>query len=79
MKLPREIKGIELAKRLKVFGYKITRQTGPHIRLTTKEKGEHHITIPAHQTLKVGTLNGIIKSISEHFDMPSNDIIKKLF
>ncbi len=36
MKLPRDISGEELAKLLKKFGYEITRQTGSHIRLTTK-------------------------------------------
>lgn len=42
MKLPRDIGGMELAKKLQRFGYQITRQTGSHIRLTTQQKGEHH-------------------------------------
>ncbi|NYE57789.1 putative RNA binding protein YcfA (HicA-like mRNA interferase family) [Carboxydothermus ferrireducens DSM 11255] len=35
----------------------VTRQTGSHIRLTTTLKGEHHVTIPLHDPLKIGTLN----------------------
>ena len=35
MKLPRDIGGMELAKKLQRFGYQVTRQTGSHIRLTT--------------------------------------------
>jgi predicted RNA binding protein YcfA (HicA-like mRNA interferase family) len=37
MKLPRDITGIELAKRLEILGYQITRQTGSHLRLTTQQ------------------------------------------
>ncbi len=47
MKIPRDLSGIELAKKISVFGYRITRRTGSHIRLTTLENGEHHLTIPA--------------------------------
>jgi len=35
MKLPRDISGEELAKLLRKYGYKVTRQTGSHMRLTT--------------------------------------------
>ena len=45
MKLPRDINGEKLAELLKRYGYETTRQTGSHMRLTTKLKGEHHITI----------------------------------
>ena len=48
MKIPRDIKGEHLTKKLKQFGYEVTRQSGSHIRLTTTTNGEHHITIPAH-------------------------------
>gem|GEM_PF-2046366 len=43
MKLPRDISGIELAKALRKLGYVETRQTGSPLRLTTTERGEHHI------------------------------------
>lgn len=79
MKLPREIGGLELAKLLKKYGYEITRQTGSHIRLTTTAKGEHHITIPAHKYLKIGTLSGILSDIAIHFKMDKADLIKELF
>jgi len=55
MKLPREISGEKLAKLLKKYGYQITRRCDNHIRLTTQLQGEHHITIPAHKYLKIGT------------------------
>jgi len=39
MKLPRDINGEKLAELLKRYGYETTRQTGSHMRLTTKLKG----------------------------------------
>lgn len=79
MKLPREISGQELAKLLKRYGYEITRQTGSHIRLTATLQGEHHITIPAHKYLKIGTLSGILSDIAIHFKIDKSDLIKQLF
>ena len=35
MKLPRDMSGEELAQLLGRYGYKSTRQTGSHMRLTT--------------------------------------------
>lgn len=79
MKLPREISGEELAKLLKKYGYAITRQTGSHLRLTTTLHGEHHITIPAHKHLKIGTLSGILNDIAGHLKIDKSDLIKELF
>jgi len=36
MRLPRDISGSDLAKRLNQYGYRLTRQTGSHLRLTTE-------------------------------------------
>jgi predicted RNA binding protein YcfA (HicA-like mRNA interferase family) len=54
--LPRDVSGDDLAKALAKLGYRVTRQSGSHRRLTTLEHGEHHITIPRHESLRVGTL-----------------------
>ena len=78
MKLPRDLSGDELVKALSRFGYKITRQTGSHIRLVTLKNGEHHVTIPKHKPLKVGTLNSILKEIADHLEMERDDLINKL-
>jgi predicted RNA binding protein YcfA (HicA-like mRNA interferase family) len=56
MKLPRDLSGEVLAKALEKLGYTMDRQTGSHIRLTTQENGEHHITIPNHNQLKLSLL-----------------------
>jgi predicted RNA binding protein YcfA (HicA-like mRNA interferase family) len=46
LRLPRDVSGDDLAKALSDLGYRVTRQTGSHLRLTTFEGGEHHVTIP---------------------------------
>ena len=79
MKLPRDLSGPELAKALEVLGYRVARQTGSHMRLTTNEHGEHHVTIPAHAALRVGTLAGILGDVAAHFEMTRDEVVKKLF
>jgi len=79
LKLPRDIDGIQLAKALAGLGYHITRQTGSHIRLTTFENGEHHLTIPAHNPLKIGTLAAIFSGIESHFKLTRDELLKRLF
>jgi predicted RNA binding protein YcfA (HicA-like mRNA interferase family) len=79
MKLPRDISGQELASKLIVFGYGITRQNGSHIRLTTFQNGEHHITIPRHDPLKIGTLSSIMSDIAKHFEISREELTNKLF
>ncbi|ACB00943.1 MULTISPECIES: type II toxin-antitoxin system HicA family toxin [Cyanophyceae] len=78
MKLPRDLSGKDLAKQLKVLGYEISHQTGSHIRLTTQTNGEHHITIPAHNPLKIGTLSAILRSIAEHFKISRDEVLQKI-
>jgi len=79
MRLPRDEDGISLTKRLEKLGYSITRQTGSHIRMTSLVNGEHHITIPAHKPLKIGTLNSILVNISGHFNLSKDELINKLW
>lgn len=79
MKLPRDMSGRELAKLLRRYGDVVSRQTGSHLRLTTAEAGEHHLTIPAHHPLKVGTIAGILASIAEHRGVAKLLIHQELF
>lgn len=78
MKLPRDVSGDDLAKALKVFGYKVTRQTGSHMRLTTIESGEHHITIPWHDPLRIGTLAAILDDVAMHFQLSRDELMAKI-
>jgi predicted RNA binding protein YcfA (HicA-like mRNA interferase family) len=78
-KIPRDIAGYELIKIIGKFGYQITRQTGSHIRLTTTENGIHHITVPNHNPLKIGTLSNILSDIADHFGISKKELLEKLF
>lgn len=80
MKLPRDVGGDQLIRALRRFGYEITRQTGSHVRVTSKLKGvEHHVTIPAHKQLRVGTLSEILGDIANYLDLTRDELIQQLF
>jgi predicted RNA binding protein YcfA (HicA-like mRNA interferase family) len=80
MKLPRDLGGEELATRLGKYGYQVVRQTGSHIRLTSTYKDtEHHLTIPRHKPLRVGTLNSIINEVAAYLEMEKQNLIDDLF
>jgi len=70
---------MELVKLLGRYGYRVTWQTGSHIRLTTTLGGEHHITIPSHPLLRVGTLNAILSEIAWHFKIDKAKLIQKMW
>lgn len=79
MKLPRDLSGEALVTALSKLGYVVDRQTGSHIRLTTKENGEHHLTIPNHSPIKIGTLSAILRDVEEHFNLTRDECVTQLF
>lgn len=79
MRLPRDLSGSDLAQSLRKLGYSTTRQTGSHLRLTTYEHGEHHLTIPQHTPLRIGTLSAILADVATHFDISREQLLDKLF
>jgi predicted RNA binding protein YcfA (HicA-like mRNA interferase family) len=78
MRLPRDWSGDELAALLGRYGYQVTGQTGSHTRLTTQQDGEHHITIPHHTPLRVGTLNAILKDVARHLGLERDELLREL-
>ncbi|NGZ96532.1 MAG: hypothetical protein CV089_10490 [Nitrospira sp. WS110] len=79
MRLPRDVSGADLAQVLHKLGYVVTRQTGSHLRLTTQEHGELHLTIPQHSPLRIGTLSAILADIGKHFELTRDQLLHKLF
>jgi predicted RNA binding protein YcfA (HicA-like mRNA interferase family) len=79
MKIPRDLSGADLAKALRRLGYEITRQTGGHLRVTTNEQGQHHVTISNHNPIKVGTLAGILGDVAGHFELSREELLHRLF
>ena len=79
MKLPRDLSGDELVKALAKYGYQITRHRGSHIRLTTQRNGEHHVTVPRHDALRIGTLGEILQMVAIHLGMSREELQEDLF
>lgn len=80
MKLPRDLSGREFARLLRRFGYEVVRQEGSHLRLASNFKSTtHHITIPDHDELKIGTLRKLIQLVANYSELEAAELMKQLF
>ena len=79
MRTPRDKSWQEVVRALSRFGYQVVRQTGSHVRLTTQQKGEDHVTVPAHNPVRVGTLNAIVGHVARHFGKTLPEMMDELF
>ncbi len=79
MRMPRDLSGKELINRLERLGYRVTRQTGSHIRLSCDQPKAHHITIPNHDPLRIGTLSAILVDIAASRQLTRDELLRKLF
>lgn len=79
MKLPRDLSGLDLVEALRRdWGYVKVNQVGSHIVLETREPAAHRVVVPAHRVLKVGTLNAILRAVSEHKGVDKQAILDSL-
>ena len=79
MRIPRQVSGAEVAKALRELGYDRVRQDGSHIRLTSSVNGTHHVTIPNHKPLKLGTLlGGVLKPVAAHHGLTVEELLAKI-
>jgi len=79
MRVPRDLSGADLIRRLERFGYAATRQSGSHVRLTSHTNGEHHLTVPQHDPLRLGTLSSILAAVAAHQGIGRDELLKRLF
>jgi predicted RNA binding protein YcfA (HicA-like mRNA interferase family) len=79
MKLPRDVSGAQLVKALGRLGYRVSRQAGSHVRLTCEQPKQHHITIPNHDSLRIGTLAAILNDVASHHGFSREALVEKLF
>ncbi len=70
---------MELARALAKLGYVVSRTSGSHMRLTTERGGTHHLTIPTHSPLRVGTLAAILDEAARHAGMSREEFLTALF
>ena len=78
MRMPRDLDPERLIRALGVLGYRKTRQTGSHIRITTELGGQHHEIIPKHDFIKIGTLSSILSSIARHHGLTTEQLLARL-
>jgi predicted RNA binding protein YcfA (HicA-like mRNA interferase family) len=79
MKLPRNVSAREIVKSLGKIGYEVTRQKGSHIRLTCNFPNVHHITIPNHDPIKIGTLAAILTDVAVARNQTKEELINQIF
>ncbi len=80
MRLPRDLSGHELIRLLRRYGYEPTRQIGSHIRLQSSLRGhKHHVTIPDHNSLRLGTLNSILSDVADYLNIQRSKLEQELF
>jgi predicted RNA binding protein YcfA (HicA-like mRNA interferase family) len=79
MKIPRDVSASVLLKAPARLGYVKTRQKGSHIRLSrVSVETTHHLTIPNHDPIKLGTLRNILKDVAANTKIGIDDIIEFL-
>ncbi|MDP2169565.1 MAG: type II toxin-antitoxin system HicA family toxin [Rhodocyclaceae bacterium] len=78
MKLPRDLSGPDLIRLLAKLGYTATRQVGSYVRLTTQVHGEHHVTIPNHDPLRICTLASILAVAASHHGISREELLNRL-
>ena len=79
MRLPRDLTGGQLIRALAKVGYVPTRQTGSHVRLTCEIPAQHHVTVPLHDPLRIGTLAGILSAVVEARRWTRDELLHALF
>ena len=67
MRTPRDTSGDTLIAALYKLGY-----------IQTRQKGDHHITIPLHNPVRIGTLSQILADISFHDSVSKDELLRVL-
>jgi predicted RNA binding protein YcfA (HicA-like mRNA interferase family) len=79
MKVPRDLSGAALVKCFcKSWGYRRVHQVGSHVILDTNDPSPHRIAVPAHKTLRLGTLSGILRDVARHKNVDRAEILASL-
>ena len=78
MRLPRDLTGAQLVRALAKLGYQATRQTGSHVRLTCQLPAQHHITVPLHDPLRIGTLAAMLSDVAQVHGLTRDELQQKI-
>jgi predicted RNA binding protein YcfA (HicA-like mRNA interferase family) len=79
MKVPRDLSGTQLVKVLsRDWGYRQVHQEGSHLILQTNVPGSQRLSVPNHKSLRVGTLNAIVRAVATHKGVDRQTILDTL-
>ena len=79
MRIPRDLSGQALIRHLsRAWGYRVVNRAGSHVTLETREPGKHRVVVPDHPTLRVGTLNQILRAVADHKGVTRSDLLSPL-
>ena len=77
MKLPRDLSGQQVVVGLcRDWGYRAVNQQGSHIILQTEEPRHHRLAVPDHAVVRIGTLNSILRAVSQHKGVDRDALLK---
>lgn len=77
MKLPRDLSGRQVVQGLcRDWGYRVANQQGSHIILQTEEPNHQRLAVPDHPILRIGTLSGILRAVSQHKGIDRDALLK---
>lgn len=79
MRLPRDLTGAQMVRALTKLGYSPTRQTGSHVRLTCQSPAQHHVTVPMHDPLRIGTLASVLTAVADAHGLTRDELLQRLF
>jgi len=79
MKVPRDLSGAQLVKVLcRDWQYRVVHQEGSHVILQTGSPMHQRLSVPNHNPLRVGTLNGIVRAVSAHKGVERQQLLEAL-
>ena len=79
MNIPSDLGGHTLVGALcRTWDYVKVNQVGSHIVLQTQTPTPHRVSIPTHKTLRIGTLNSILRSVANHKGVDRQTILDSI-
>ncbi len=78
MKLPRDLSGSTLKHLCKNWDYRIVHQVGSHVILQTDIPTHQRLPVPEHDSLRVGTLNSILRLVANHKGVTKEEVLAGL-
>jgi hypothetical protein len=49
------------------------------MRLTVAKPSEHHVTVPPHESLRIGTLAAILDDVAAHLEITRDALLERLY